>query len=215
MNQLIELFLTLVNLVLFNSKTSPFKRTFVNEVKLCGELSRKLRLFKDQMNKAGLLSSDGPVMQPDIELKELEILLTERGRELVEMNANSEQLRRCYSELLEFKIVLQKAGGFLASAQTCATSQERELDVNVILKDDYLDTVSLLEQELRHEQSSQFGLRYISGIVCKSKALSFEKMLFRATRGNMLFKQAPVEERLMDPVSTEMVCICVFVFSPV
>ncbi|RZC70403.1 hypothetical protein C5167_033571 [Papaver somniferum] len=213
-----------------NDDKSPFKRTFVNQVKLCGELSRKLRFFKDQMNKAGLLSSDGPVMQPDIELKELEvtsddfdfllfffglILLTERERELIEMNANSEQLRRSYSELLEFKIVLQKAGGFLVSAQTCATSQERELDVNVILKDDYLDTVSLLEQELWHEQSSQFGLRYISGIVCKSKALSFEKMLFRATRGNMLFKQAPVEERLMDPVSTEMVCICVFVFFPV
>ncbi|KAI3986159.1 hypothetical protein MKX01_004303, partial [Papaver californicum] len=88
-------------------------------------------------------------------------------------------------------------------------SQERELDV--ILKDDYLDTVSLLEQELRHEPSSQFGLRYISGIICKSKALSFEKMLFRATRGNMLFKQAPVEELLMDPVSTEMVEKAVFV----
>ncbi|KAI3847971.1 hypothetical protein MKX03_008866 [Papaver bracteatum] len=195
-----------------NDDKSPFKRTFVNQVKLCGELSRKLRFFKDQMNKAGILSSDGPVMQPDIELKELEILLTERERELIEMNANSEQLRRSYSELLEFKFVLQKAGGFLVSAQTCATSQQRELDVNVILKDDYLDTVSLLEQVcLRHEQSSQFGLRYISGIVCKSKALSFEKMLFRATRGNMLFKHAPVEERLMDPVSTEMVEKAVFV----
>jgi hypothetical protein len=60
-------------------------------------------------------------------------------------------------------------------------------------------------QEMRPGRSDQSGLRFISGIICKSKALKFERMLFRATRGNMLFNQAPADEEIMDPVSCEMV----------
>lgn len=36
-------------------------------------MSRKLRFFKDQISKAGLLGSVRPVSQPDIELEELEV----------------------------------------------------------------------------------------------------------------------------------------------
>lgn len=54
-------------------------------------------------------------------------------------------------------------------------------------------------------RSDPSGLRFISGIICKSKVLRFERMLFRATRGNMLFNQAPADEWIMDPLSTEMV----------
>ncbi|OVA18169.1 ATPase [Macleaya cordata] len=78
------------------------------DVKRCGEMSRKLRYFKDQIGKAGLLSYGHPALQPGIELKELEIRLSEHERELTEMNANSKKLRQTYNELLEFKIVLQK-----------------------------------------------------------------------------------------------------------
>lgn len=43
------------------------------QVKRCAEMSRKLRFFKDQISKAGLLGSVHPVSQPDIELEELEV----------------------------------------------------------------------------------------------------------------------------------------------
>ena len=36
-------------------------------------MSRKLRFFKDQINKAGLMSSLHTVLQPDIELEDLEV----------------------------------------------------------------------------------------------------------------------------------------------
>lgn len=61
-------------------------------------------------------------------------------------------------------------------------------------------------QEIKPEPSNQSGLRFISGIICKSKALRFERMLFRATRGNMLFNQASADEQIVDPISTETVC---------
>lgn len=194
-----------------NADKSPFQRTFVNQVKRCGEMSRKLRFFKDQINKAGLLSSAHPVIEPDVELEELEVQLAEHEHELIEMNSNSEKLQKSYNELLEFKMVLQKAVGFLVSTNNHAVAEETELHENVYSNDHYGDTASLLEQELRSVPPNQSGLRFISGIIPRSKVLRFERMLFRATRGNMLFNQAPADEEIMDPVSTEMVEKTVFV----
>ncbi|KAJ4725962.1 V-type proton ATPase subunit a [Melia azedarach] len=194
-----------------NSDKSPFQRTFVNQVKRCGEMSRKLRFFKEQINKAGLLSSVHPVSGPDIELEELEIQLAEHEHELIEMNSNSEKLQQTYNELLEFRMVLQKAAGFLVSSNGHAVSEETELSENVYSNNNFAETASLLEQDLRPGPSNQSGLRFISGIICKSKVLRFERMLFRATRGNMLFNQAPADEEIMDPVTAEMVEKTIFV----
>ncbi|PPD91335.1 hypothetical protein GOBAR_DD11735 [Gossypium barbadense] len=196
-------------LVLLNAEKSPFQRTFVNQVKRCGEMSRKLRFFKDQIIKAGLLSSIHPVVEPDVELEELEMQLAEHEHELIEMNSNSEKLRQTYNELLEFKMVLIKAGSFLVSNNNQAVAEECELSENVYSSDRYVEASSLLEQQMR--TADQSGLRFISGIIFQSKALRFERMLFRATRGNMLFNQAPAGEEIMDPLSAEMVKKTVFV----
>ncbi|CAJ1979366.1 unnamed protein product [Sphenostylis stenocarpa] len=202
------------NLVLLNAEKSPFQRTFVNqsgyEVKRCAEMSRKLRFFKDQITKAGLMSSPS-VLQSDIHLEDLEIQLAEHEHELIEMNSNSEKLRQSYNELLEFKIVLEKACGFLVSNRGTAITEERELHETVFSKGDYVETPFLFEQEMTPAASNQSGLRFISGIICKSKVLRFERMLFRATRGNMLFNQAPADEQIVDPISNEMVEKTVFV----
>ncbi|KAK8475757.1 hypothetical protein V6N11_082680 [Hibiscus sabdariffa] len=179
------------------------------DVKRCGEMSRKLRFFKYQIIKAGLLSPIHPVVEPDVELEELEIQLSEHEHELIEMNSNSEKLRQTYNELLEFKIVLLKAGSFLVSSNNHAVAKERELSENVHSNHNYDEASSLIEQEMR--TTDQSGLRFISGIICKSKALKFERMLFRATRGNMLFNQAPAGEEIMDPLSAEKVEKTVFV----
>ncbi|MBA0650648.1 hypothetical protein Goklo_018040 [Gossypium klotzschianum] len=172
-------------------------------------MSRKLRFFKDQIIKADLLSSIHPVVEPDVELEELEMQLAEHEHELIEMNSNSEKLRQTYNELLEFKVVLLKAGSFLVSNNNQAVAEERELSENVYSSDRYVEASSLLEQQMR--TADQSGLRFISGIIFQSKALRFERMLFRATRGNMLFNQAPAGEEIMDPLSAEMVKKTVFV----
>lgn len=72
-------------------------------------------------------------------------------------------------------------------------------------KHDFVCLIKSILQEMRPGPSNQSGLRFISGIISKAKVLSFERMLFRATRGNMLFNQAPTDEQIVDPVSTEMV----------
>lgn len=76
---------------------------------------------------------------------------------------------------------------------------------------DFIHLYIHLLQEMPREPSNKAGLRFISGIICKSKALRFERMLFRATRGNMFFNQATAEQHVADPVSGEMVCFPYFI----
>ncbi|KAL0370053.1 UNVERIFIED_CONTAM: V-type proton ATPase subunit a1 [Sesamum angustifolium] len=102
-----------------------------------------------------------------------------------------------------------QAGDFLVPGEI--HSEETELDENVYTNNDYSDTVSLLEQEMQPGPSNQSVVKFISGIICKSKVLRFERMLFRATRGNMLFNQAPAGDRILDRASNEMVQKTVFV----
>lgn len=44
------------------------------QVKRCGEMSRKLHFFKDQISKAGLLSNPRPALRSDVDLEELEVI---------------------------------------------------------------------------------------------------------------------------------------------
>ncbi|KAL2239483.1 UNVERIFIED_CONTAM: V-type proton ATPase subunit a1, partial [Sesamum indicum] len=103
------------------------------------------------------------------------------------------------------------AGDFLLSTGSHVATQETELAENIHVNDDYAETSSLLEQEMLPGPSNQTGVRFISGIICKSKVLRFERMLFRTTRGNMLFNQAPTDDQILDPATNELVEKIVFV----
>ncbi|KAE8724678.1 V-type proton ATPase subunit a3 [Hibiscus syriacus] len=195
-----------------NSEKSPFQRTYAAQIKRCGEMARKLRFFNEQMLKAGFSTSTKPTTVTDINLDDLEVKLGELEAELVEMNANGEKLQRGYNELLEYKLVLQKAGEFFASARRSATSQQREM-VSRQMGDESIETPLLQEQEASTDLSKQVKLGFITGLVPREKSMAFERILFRATRGNVFLKQAPAEDPVTDPVSGEKMEKNVFVVS--
>lgn len=53
--------------------------------------------------------------------------------------------------------------------------------------------------------SKQVKLGSVSGLVPREKSMAFERILFRATRGNVFLKQAVIEDSVTDPVSGEKV----------
>ncbi|KAM4122094.1 hypothetical protein ACB094_01G055900 [Castanea mollissima] len=193
-----------------NPEKSPFQRTYAAQVKRCGEMARKLRLFKEQMTKAGLSPSTRITRSSDIDLDNLEVKLGELEAELLEMNGNNEKLQRSYNELREYKLVLQKAGEFFHSAQGNAAAQQREIEVQHI-GEGSMDSPLLLEQEMTTDPLKQVKLGFVSGLVPRVKSMAFERILFRATRGNVFLKQAVVEDPVIDPVSVEKVDKNVFV----
>ncbi|OAY52465.1 V-type proton ATPase subunit a3 [Manihot esculenta] len=185
-----------------NAEKSPFQRTYAAQIKKCGEMARKLRFFKEQMEKAGVSPSSKPLTQTDIDMDGLELKLGELESELVEMNANNDKLQRAYNELIEYKLVLLKAGEFFSSALSSATAQQRELESRQV-GEESLDTPLLADQEISTDSSKQVKLGFLSGLVPKEKSLAFERIIFRATRGNVFIRQAAVEEPVKDPVSGE------------
>ncbi|KAH0465643.1 hypothetical protein IEQ34_005746 [Dendrobium chrysotoxum] len=193
-----------------NADKSPFQRTYANQIKRCGEMARKLRFFREQMLKASISPSTTPMTRNNIDFDDLEIKLGELETELVEVNANSEKLQRTYNELLEYKLVLHKAGEFFHSARNDAAAQHRETEARQV-GDASLDSPLLLEQEMQTDPSKQIKLGFISGLVPKEKSMAFERILFRATRGNLFLKQVPIDDPVNDPVSGEKIAKNVFV----
>lgn len=117
------------------------------KIKKCAEMARKLRFFKEQMLKAGILSSVKSTTRADNNTDDLEVSqdfcfyrnencnlvgytrilssfsffpfwlyqvkLGDLEAELVEINANGDKLQRAHSELVEYKLVLQKVHTYL------------------------------------------------------------------------------------------------------
>ncbi|WJX42220.1 V-type proton ATPase subunit a2 [Trifolium repens] len=97
-----------------NEDKSPFQRTYASQVKRCGEMTRTLRLFKEQMMKAGISPPTQSTRNNGLDLENLEIRLAELEAELLEINTNNEKLQHTYNELVEYQLVLEKVGEFFS-----------------------------------------------------------------------------------------------------
>ncbi|KAK4477134.1 hypothetical protein RD792_016345 [Penstemon davidsonii] len=192
-----------------NVEKSPFQRTYAIQMKRCGEMARKLRFFWDQMSKAGLQPAERSVSQTALSFDDLEVKLGDLEAELVEINANGQKLQLSYSELVEYKLVLQKAGEFFHSGLSSAEAYQREIASGQI-GEETLETPLLSEKETATD-SKQVNVGFITGLVPREKAMGFERILFRATRGNVFLRQTAVDEPVIDPVSGEKVEKNVFV----
>ncbi|KAL8556160.1 hypothetical protein ACS0TY_003812 [Phlomoides rotata] len=193
-----------------NSEKSPFQRTYAIQIKRCGEMARKLRFFRDQMSKTGLLAATSSVTQAITSLDDIEVKLGDLEAELVEINANGDKLQRSYNELAEYKLVLHKAGDFFHTALSSAEALQRESSSNQS-GEESLEIPLLSEQESTTDSSKQVKLGFITGLVPRAKSMAFERILFRATRGNVFLKQAAVDEPVVDPVSGDKVEKNVFI----
>ena len=52
---------------------------------------------------------------------------------------------------------------------------------------------------------------FVTGVIARERVPSFERLLWRACRGNVFFKQAEIETPLEDPSTGDQVNKCVFI----
>lgn len=180
-----------------NPEVNAFQRKFVNEVRRCDEMDRKLRFFEAEAEKGKIRVQDAEdaLDTPAPETSEFTLLennFQQLERELKEINSNEETLRKQQLELLELKEILSKSRVFFEEAEhiqpNLASTTESNGD---------LETSSLVA----NENADRGQLRFVAGVIVRTKIPGFERLLWRACRGNVFFRHIVVDENLKDPVT--------------
>lgn len=209
-----------------NPDLTPFQRRYVSYVKRCDELERKLRFFANECDKFELpLESAGQVhdflstpttasagASKDTTgtqlLESLEVELEGYETQLRELNSYSEKLTSEYNEKVELQEVLEKARRFfMTDAPRLAVS---ELTTGggrgAGNREKLIDTE---EGEDTRDMDMRFSS--ITGVVAADEKSRFERMIFRATRGNCFVRFAAIKQPITDPETGAMVEKVVFI----
>ena len=168
-------------------------------------------------NKLERIQSTLPNFSPSNLLEELDARLEAYETELKELNDLSEKLTREYNEKVELQEVLEKATKFiLIDTPRLAVELEGEEKTESLTTDLENDlTVSLLSQDggpsFNKSGDSELRFSSITGVVATDERNSFERIIFRATRGNCFVRFINIEKPIRDPYTTELVKKSVFI----
>jgi V-type H+-transporting ATPase subunit a len=207
-----------------NPDLTPFQRRYVSYVKRCDELERKLRFFAGEIDKFELDMTSAGNVDAFLEtpalvngsgeaskasgaqlLETLEVELEGYESQLRELNSYSEKLTIEYNEKVELQEVLEKARRFfMTDGPRLAVSELSSGNGNPTS-----NSASLLESEGRPDLDMRFSS--ITGVVSTEEKNRFERMIFRATRGNCYVRFAPIKQPITDPESGQLLEKSVFI----
>ncbi|XP_070537100.1 V-type proton ATPase 116 kDa subunit a 1-like isoform X4 [Ptychodera flava] len=188
-----------------NPDVNAFQRKFVNEVRRCDEMERKLRFLEKEIKKANipiLDTGENPEAPPPREMIDLEATFEKLENEMKEVNTNQEALKRNFLELTELKHILRKTQNFFDEAEL---HHQQMHDPSLAEESHAL----LGEEGMRPGQAMRLG--FVAGVIPRERIPSFERMLWRACRGNVFLKQAEIESPLEDPSTGDQVHKTVFI----
>lgn len=175
-----------------NPDTSAFQRKFVNEVRRCDEMERKLRFLEKEIKKDDIPmmdAGDSPEAPQPREMIDMEATFEKLEHELQEVNQNAEALKKNFLELTELKHILRKTQQFFEEQDQIEQGQVGQ------------------HQQLIADDGTGAGagaggglqLGFVAGVILRERLPAFERMLWRACRGNVFLRQAEIEDPLEDP----------------
>ncbi|XP_029913543.1 V-type proton ATPase 116 kDa subunit a isoform X1 [Myripristis murdjan] len=180
-----------------NPDVNVFQRKFVNEVRRCEEMDRKLRFVEKEIKKANIPivdTGENPEVPFPRDMIDLEATFEKLENELKEINTNQEALKKNFLELTELKHILRRTQQFF----------------------DEMEDPSLLEESstlLDPNEVNRAPLRlgFVAGVIGRERIPTFERMLWRVCRGNVFLRQADIEDPLEDPATGDQVYKSVFI----
>ncbi|KAL3196536.1 hypothetical protein MRX96_045167 [Rhipicephalus microplus] len=190
-----------------NPDVNVFQRKFVNEVRRCDEMERKLRFLEKEIKKDGIHMldiGDNPEAPQPREMIDLEATFEKLENEMKEVNTNAEALKKTYLELTELKHILRKTQAFFDEVEFHHRAQMHDQSTQE-------EHVMLLGDEGLRAGGQALRLGFVAGVVLRERLPSFERMLWRVCRGNVFLRQAAIETPLEDPVTGDQVYKTVFI----
>ncbi|KAJ3299275.1 H(+)-transporting V0 sector ATPase subunit a [Borealophlyctis nickersoniae] len=201
-----------------NPDVNAFQRAFVNEVRRLDEMERKLRFLRTQIDKAEIpvRSLEGSMYYArsttQQEIDELEERLAEHEARIQQMNNSLETLNKRYLELTELRHVLRETSVFFEEAG----SRTDELLGGAHQEDSHLLSPAAGADDSEAAERGEGGSRganlgFVAGVIPRARMATFERILFRALRGNLYMNFAEIDEPIVDPVTDETVKKNVFI----
>ncbi|MGH0142987.1 UNVERIFIED_CONTAM: hypothetical protein FKN15_017301 [Acipenser sinensis] len=216
-----------------NPDVNVFQRKFVNEVRRCEEMDRKLRFVEKEIKKANipiLDTGENPEVPFPRDMIDLEATFEKLENELKEINTNQEALKKNFLELTELKHILRRTQQFFDEATFEKLENElKEINTNQeALKKNFLELTELKHILRRTQQffdevrisalvsSFESSLAviprtFVAGVINRERIPTFERMMWRVCRGNVFLRQADIEDPLEDPATGDQVHKSVFI----
>ncbi|XP_018350535.1 PREDICTED: V-type proton ATPase 116 kDa subunit a [Trachymyrmex septentrionalis] len=172
-----------------NGDLNYFQRKFVNEVRRCDELERKLRYIEAEVKKDGVPIPDNLTELPRAPnpraIIDLEAHLEKTENDIQELSQNAVNMKSNYLELTELQHVLEKTQAFFT---------EEEANDSI--------TKALINEEAPNPAISIRGrLEFVGGVINRERVPAFERMLWRISRGNVFLRQSELDKPLEDPAT--------------
>ncbi|KAI7803570.1 V-type proton ATPase 116 kDa subunit a isoform X2 [Triplophysa rosa] len=210
-----------------NPDVNVFQRKFVNEVRRCEEMDRKLRFVEKEIRKANITvvdTGENPEVPFPRDMIDLEATFEKLENELKEINTNQEALKKNFLELTELKHILRRTQQFFDEierpfSEFLVTSQPLMVMSNCPSQDQFskMEDPSLLEESSTLIDTNEVGraaplrLGFVAGVIGRERIPTFERMLWRVCRGNVFLRQADIEDSLEDPTTGDHVHKSVFI----
>ncbi|XP_028267800.1 V-type proton ATPase 116 kDa subunit a isoform X2 [Parambassis ranga] len=181
-----------------NPDVNVFQRKFVNEVRRCEEMDRKLRFVEKEIKKANIPivdTGENPEVPFPRDMIDLEATFEKLENELKEINTNQEALKKNFLELTELKHILRRTQQFFDEMEDPSLLEES----------------STLLDPNEPNRGAPLRLGFVAGVIGRERIPTFERMLWRVCRGNVFLRQADIEDPLEDPATGDQVHKSVFI----
>ncbi|KAF7995543.1 hypothetical protein HCN44_006650 [Aphidius gifuensis] len=182
-----------------NADVNYFQRKFVNEVRRCDEMERKLRYIEAEVKKDGVpisdILNDLPRAPNPREVIDLEAHIEKTENDILELSHNAVNLKSNYLELTELRHVLEKTQVFFTEQEEANESLTR----------------ALINDEQQYGAAGRGRLEFVAGVICRERVPAFERMLWRISRGNVFLRQVELDAPLEDPNTGNQIYKTVFV----
>ncbi|CAJ0604918.1 unnamed protein product [Cylicocyclus nassatus] len=185
--------LGLVQFLDLNEEMNAYQRKFVNEIRRCDEMERKLKYIQDEVTKDDVEIQDCddhiPAPQPK-NMTELEGNFEKLEEELLSINSSSKQLIKNHVFLLEMKAVLEKVHLLLDAG----TRRDAAMSISEASRGEAGPFTVGLKNEYEKEKREENELKFIAGVINRNKVIAFERFIWRFCRGKVFVRTADIEE---------------------
>ncbi|KAL0094244.1 V-type ATPase, V0 complex, 116kDa subunit family [Phycomyces blakesleeanus] len=191
--------LAMVQFIDLNPDLNPFQRHYVAQIRRLDAMERQCRFLQTQIEHAGitiqtLKNPESTRARSAQQVDDLEETLGRHESRMVEMNVSYESLQHRFLQLTELRHVLGESETFFRQAYT--------LDDTAPLLNSTSD-ISLLDM-------SSIYPGHVTGVIERSKVATFERVLWRSLRGNLLMYSVEIDDDPSNERSTEKNVFAIF-----